>query len=103
MKRYGTDPAYRLLQIFLGRSPEHVQVYEVYIRMSEDTLHCTCKGYQLRRWCKHSTWVAGQLEIHGGYIAAIMREDANVTTEIMENPTEFRRWLYDNGRVLMLE
>lgn len=97
------NPEFRLLQIFLGRSVEAPQVFEVYLHIESDTLRCTCPGFVLRRECKHSAWVAGQVELHGGYIAAIMRSDAAMTPEVLEDPTAFRRWLYDNGRVLMLE
>ena len=100
---YSENPEYRLLQIFLGRAPDRAQVYEVYLHIPSDAMVCTCKGYKLRHYCKHSSFVEGQVETHGGYIAAIMREDAQLTHELINDPTEFRRWLYDNGRVLMLE
>ena len=100
---YAGNPEYRLLQLFLGRSPDRAQVFEVYLHMPSDTMHCTCPGFRLRRECKHASFVEGQVDLQGGYIAAIMREDAQLTPELMNDPTEFRRWLYDNGRVLMLE
>lgn len=101
--KYSDNSEYRLLQIFLGRSPDTAQVYEVYLHIESDTMHCTCKGFQLRHTCKHSSFVEGQVDLQGGYLAAIMREDAHLTSELINDPTEFRQWLYDNGRVLMLE
>jgi hypothetical protein len=101
--KLSADPEYRLLQIFLGKSAEQAQVFEVYMHLPSDRLVCSCPGYRLRRECKHATWVSDQVDLHGGYIAAIMREDASLTQELMQDPAAFRRWLYDNGRVLMLE
>ncbi|HET7110128.1 MAG TPA: hypothetical protein VFI41_04610 [Gemmatimonadales bacterium] len=97
------NPEFRLLQIFLGKSAEAPQVYEVYLHIPTDTYRCTCKGFALRQFCKHSVFVADQVDLQGGYIAAVMREDAEITPEVMQDPTQFRQWLYDNGRVLMLE
>lgn len=97
------NPEYRLLQIFLGRSPDRAQVYEVYLHIPSDNLACTCKGWKLRHTCKHADFVETQVELHGGYIAAVMREDASLTSELINDPSAFRAWLYDNGRVLMLE
>lgn len=100
---YSADPAYRLIQIFLGKSEDKAQVYEVYLRISADTFHCTCPGYKLRRYCKHTAWVEAQVEAQGGYIAAVMVPNAEMTHEVFHDPVAFRQWLYDNGRVLMLE
>jgi hypothetical protein len=72
------------------------------MHLPSDRLLCTCPGFKLRHQCKHATWVSDQVDLHGGYIAAIMR-DASLTKELMQDPAAFRRWLYDNGRVLMLD
>jgi len=101
--KYAGNPEYRLLQIFLGKSEEKAQVFEVYLHIDSDTFRCTCPGFELRRECKHSTWVQVQIENHGGYIAAVMVSGAEITKDVFEDPAAFRQWLYDNGRVLMLE
>jgi hypothetical protein len=97
------NPEFRLLQIFLGKAFDRAQVYEVYLHVPTDRLACTCKGWELRHYCKHTIYVTNQVEAHGGYIAAVMREDAQLTPELMNDAAAFRQWLYDNGRVLMLE
>lgn len=101
--RFADNPRYRLLQVFLGKAKDHPQVYEVYLDMAGDTMCCTCPGWALRHTCKHAGFVEMQVEIHGGYIAAVMRSDAQMSPEILENPAAFRQWVYDNAKVLMLE
>lgn len=101
--KFTGNPEYRLLQVFLGRSGVKAQVFEVYVDLLNDDLCCTCPGWWLRHGCKHSDWVGEQIDLHGGYFTPIMRSDAEATPELAEDPVAFRRWLYTNGRVLMLE
>lgn len=101
--RFAENPKYRLLQVFLGPSVDKVQVYEVYIDTTTNDMRCTCPGWQLRHTCKHSAFVEQQVEIHGGYIASVMRSDAQFDPEILQDPVAFRQWVYDNAKVLMLE
>lgn len=103
MKGYAGNPEFRLIQIFLGKSEDEARVYEVYLHISTDTFRCTCPGFKLRRCCKHTLWVERQVEEQGGYIAAVMVSHAEMTRDVFEDPIAFRQWLYDNGRVLMLE
>lgn len=100
---FTNNPRYRLLQVFLGQSAERALVFEAYMDIEQDRVCCTCPGWKLRHECKHSVFVKNQVEIHGGYIAAVMRRDAEMSPEILQDPIAFRQWVYRNASVLMLE
>lgn len=103
MPNYSGNPEYQLMQIFLGKSEEKVQVFEVYIHNEDETLHCTCPGYRLRHTCKHALWVEQQVTLAEGHYFAAVMTGAGLTKAIRNDPVAFRQWLYDNGSVLMLE
>lgn len=101
---YSNDPQYRLLQLFLGRSEERAEVFEVYVRIPGRTLYCTCPGYRLRHYCKHTEYVKTKMEAENGYSPPLTKgARGTLTPAIMDNPQDFRRWLYDHGHVVMLE
>lgn len=101
--KFAGNPGYRLLQVFLGQSAERALVFEVYMEIETELVCCTCPGWKLRHMCKHSVFVAEQVEIHGGYVAAVMRHDATMTPEVLGDPIAFRQWVYRNASVMMLE
>lgn len=85
-------------QVFLSDTGVH----EVEISLVSGRLRCNCPGYSSRSSCKHARFVDNRMNENGGVYPVEISNSAKAEyfgQKALENPEEFRKYLYRYGRV----
>jgi hypothetical protein len=98
------------LQLFMAASGDEPRVFEVSFQPrppGDDRpreLRCTCPGWNLRRVCRHITYVRWVIKTTGGYTPplATPRSLELIDAVVKSNPEKYRDWLYTNTGILMV-
>lgn len=94
---------WHLVQLFLSRREDDPRVFEVYADTEDlENFRCTCPGWEVRHRCAHCDVVARNW-LHGKPFRILAKASAESPKDIIDDPVAFRRWIYENTVVMMLE